>query len=81
MNHLGIYFLDYHDTNRANFCIQTVLQRGKTYLHMAAQTGQSELFEAMLNEEKDKNPRSTNGQTPFHTACEFGQTQIGKTNF
>ena len=48
---------------------------------MAAQTGQSELFEAMLSEEKDKNPRSTNGQTPFHTACEFGQTQIGKTNF
>ena len=45
---------------------------------MAAQTGQSELFEAMLSEEKDKNPRSTNGQTPFHTACEFGQTQIGK---
>ena len=35
-----------------NFCIQTVLQRGKTYLHIAAQTGQSELFEAMLNEKK-----------------------------
>ena len=56
--------------------IPTVLTRGKTYLHLAAQTGQIELFEAMLSEEKDKNPKTNSGQTPFHTACEFGQTQI-----
>ena len=45
-------------------------------MHLAAQTGQIELFEEMLNEEKDKDPKTNSGHTPFHTACEFGQTQI-----
>ena len=34
--------------------IPTILKRGNTYLHIAAQTGQTELLEMILDDEDDK---------------------------
>ena len=55
--------------------IPKTLKHGNTYLHIAAQTGQTELLEMILDEHEDvedKSPKNQRGLTPFHTACESG---------
>ena len=56
--------------------IPTILSDGDTYLHLAAQTGQTETFAEILAEEHDKNPKNIWGWTPFHLACYHGQLSI-----
>ena len=36
------------------------------------------MFEEILYEEKDKNPKNNWGWTPFHLACYYGQLEIIK---
>ena len=38
--------------------IPTILQYGDTYMHLAAQNGQTDMFEIILNEEKNKSPKN-----------------------
>ena len=56
--------------------IPTILSDGDTYLHLAAQTGQTEMLGEILAEEHDKNPKNNWGWTPFHLACYYDQLLI-----
>ena len=56
--------------------IPTILSDGDTYLHLAAQTGQTEMFGEILADEHDKNPKNNWGWTPFHLACYHDQLLI-----
>ena len=58
--------------------IPTILQRGKTYLHLAAETGQTEIFELLFSEEDQKNSKDFYRWTPFHYACAYGQSKIAE---
>ena len=49
--------------------IPTILQNGDTYMHLAAQWGQTDMFEIILDEEEKKNPKNCKGETPFLVAC------------
>ena len=57
--------------------IPTILQDGYTYMHLAAQYGQTDMFEIILNQEDNKNPKSKYGfETPFLIACRKGHMNI-----
>ena len=58
--------------------IPTVLQYEDTYLHVAAKTGQTEMFEMILENEEKKNPRNRFGVTPFHQICRNGFLQLAE---
>ena len=58
--------------------IPKILQNGDTYLHLAAKTGQLEMFEIIFASETVKNPRCNEGKTPFHLACQFGHFKIAE---
>ena len=45
--------------------IPTVLEDGDTYMHLAAQCGQTDMFEIILEEEENKNPKNEADETPF----------------
>ena len=49
---------------------------GITPLHLAAQFGRINFFQAILDEVEDKNPKDREGQTPFHLAVANGQKEI-----
>jgi len=49
--------------------IPTILQDENTYMHLAAQYGQLDMFEMILDEEENKNPKNRKGETPFLAAC------------
>ena len=51
---------------------------GNTYLHLAAEHGQTEMFEKMFSEEIDKDPRNRFDRTPFQIACEKGHVRIAE---
>ena len=54
------------------------LEAGNTYLHLAAEHGQTEMFENIFNEEIDKDPRNRFGRTPFQIACKKGHVRIAE---
>ena len=56
--------------------IPTILKHGNTYLHVAARTGQSAVFEIILDSEEIKNPRNKEHETPFHIASKYGHWRI-----
>ena len=56
--------------------IPTILQDGNSYMHLAAQCGQMDMFEIILDEEKDKEPKNYKDETPFLTACRKGRMNI-----
>ena len=56
--------------------IPTILQDGDTYMHLAAQYGQTDIFEMILSEEDNKNPKNGIGNTAFHLACSEGCMNI-----
>ena len=67
--------------------IPKILQNGDTYLHVAANFGNPEIFEMILNTEEDKNPKNDEektwqggigGTTPFHLVCQYGHIEIVK---
>ena len=55
-----------------------ILIDGNTYLHLAAKTGQTEMFETILNTESDKNPRNDYCTTPFHLICSNGNIKFAE---
>ena len=55
-----------------------ILIDGNTYLHLAAKTGQTEMFETILNTESDKNPRNDYCTTPFHLICSNGNFKFAE---
>ena len=56
--------------------IPTILQNGKTYMHLAAQRGQMDMFQIILDEAENKNPKNNVGETPFFVACCNGHLNI-----
>ena len=56
--------------------IPTILQDGNSYMHLAAQYGQMDMFEMILSEEYNKNHKNRIGETPFHVACKKGRMNI-----
>ena len=73
--------------------IPTVLKDGKSYLHLAAETGQTVMFKAIFENEDNKNPMSNSslqfnwdlrryvgswGKTPLHLSSEQGHFEIVK---
>jgi hypothetical protein len=55
--------------------IPTILQDGDTYMHLAAQCGQMDMFE-IIHEEENKNAKHCDGETPFLVACRKGHLKI-----
>ena len=47
-------------------------------MHIAAMTGQTEVFQKMHAEAKDKNPKDKDEHTPFHCAAKGGHYKICK---
>ena len=57
--------------------IPTILQEGNSYMHLAAGYGPGmDMFEMILSEEDNKNPKNRIGETPFHVACKKGRMNI-----
>ena len=56
--------------------IPTLLNRGNTYLHLAAKTGQTEAYKEALVKDEDKNVRNEFDETSFHLACKNGRINI-----
>ena len=46
--------------------IPTILPSGFTYLHLAADHGQTDMFKTMLKKESEKNPKNNDDITPLH---------------
>ena len=53
--------------------IPTILHYRNTYMHLAAQCSQTDMFEIILEEEENKNPKNDAGETPFLVACRKGR--------
>ena len=47
-------------------------------MHVAAMTGQTKVFQTMLEKAVDKNPKDDNWDTPLHSAAEGGHYTICK---
>ena len=47
-------------------------------MHVAAMTGQTKVFQTMLEKAEDKNPKDDNLDTPLHSAAERGHYKICK---
>ena len=58
--------------------IPTILSNGNTYLHLAAEHGQIDMFKVILDSESDKNVMNRNGSTSFHIACWSGRVNIAE---
>ena len=56
--------------------VPEIMQNGDSYLHLAAQRGQFEMFEKVFNEEEIKDPKNNMGETPFHIACQNDNLKI-----
>ena len=56
--------------------IPKILQNGEDYLHLAAKTGQSDMFDLILASESDKNKRNKFGHTPLLLICRNGHSKI-----
>ena len=56
--------------------IPTILQDGDTYMHLAAQCGQTDMFEMILDKEENKNAKNCYGETAFIAACHKGHMNI-----
>ena len=56
--------------------IPTILQDRNSYMHLAAQNGQTDIFEMILSEMDNKNPKNRGGKTPFIVACTEGRMNI-----
>ena len=58
--------------------IPTILNRGNTYLHLAAKNGPIDMFEVVLDIEDDKESENYDGLTPFLVACRYGRVKIAE---
>ena len=58
-------------------CI-VILSERNTYLHLAAERGQADIFETIIEKEDDKNPKNEYDCTPLHLACQEGKLHIIK---
>ena len=57
---------------------RSILHHGNTNLHLAAEYGQTEMFENIFIEEIRKNPTNEYQETPFHVACKEGHFKIAE---
>merc|ERR1712156_1125776 len=48
----------------------------KMYLHLAVETGETLMFQKLIELEENKDKRTSTGTTLFHYACWYGQTKI-----
>jgi hypothetical protein len=53
-------------------------RHGRTEMHVAAMTGQTKVFQTMLEKADDKNPMDDNWDTPLHYAAKRGHYAICK---
>ena len=58
--------------------IPTTLNKGNTYLHIAAKHGQIDFFKVILDRETDKDLLNDSGFTPFLFTCLSGHVNIAK---
>ena len=56
--------------------IPYVLPKGNTFCHLAAEHGQIDVFEMLLNEDNNTDPENIFGETPFVFACSKGRMNI-----
>ena len=56
--------------------IPTILHYRNTYMHLAAQWGQTDMFEMILDKEENKNAKNCYGETAFIAACHKGHMNI-----
>ena len=56
--------------------IPTILAKRKMYLHLAAEHGQIDAFEMILNEDNNADPKDDWGTTPYLIACGKGRMNI-----
>ena len=56
--------------------IPRILQNRNTYLHLAAETGQIDVFKTALSEKEDKMIKNIYKETAFHLACRNGCLNI-----
>ena len=56
--------------------IPNVLPKGNTFCHLAAEHGQIDVFEMLLNEDNNTDPENIFGETPFVFACSKGRMNI-----
>ena len=61
--------------------IQSRMQRGQSFLHLATVTGKMKLVKWILLKTEDKNPADKFGKTPLHYASEYGHTEIFRIIF
>jgi len=61
--------------------IQSRMQRGQSFLHLATFTGKMKLVRCILLKTKDKNPEDNFGKTPLHYAAEYGHKEIFRMIF
>ena len=59
-------------------CLGSKRGSGRTLMHIAAMTGQTEVFRKMHEEAKDKNPKDEDWNTPLHCAAKEGHYKICK---
>ena len=62
--------------------IPTILQLGKTYLHLAVRNGQIDMVETIMKNlgelAIDLNAKDLLGSTAFHLTCVFGKVKIAE---
>jgi len=58
--------------------IPTILKKGNTYLHLAAETGQIQAFKQAFNQKDDRNIKNKFGETSLHHACKNGSVSIAQ---
>ena len=58
--------------------IPTILKKGNTYLHLAAETGQIQAFKQAFNQKDDRNIKNKFGETSLHRACKNGSVSIAQ---
>ena len=70
-------FIDVRDYRwRRVVNIPSILTGRNTYLHLAAEHGQIDVFEMLLNEDNNTDPENIFGETPFVFACSKGRMNI-----
>ena len=69
-------FIDNKKLTWFRICEKYCPNEGSTILHIAAKTGQTEMFEIIFEEEEKKNLKNNEGFTPFLLAAKNGHFAV-----